>query len=366
MRAELLLVAALRGEPAPWPVDAEPALASAVVDAASSHDVAALVASAAAVNDWPQAVRSVLQDLRRLAAATEAVRRQDLIRLVEAFADAGVRCLLLKGAPLAYTHYSQPWLRPRFDTDLLIHPSDRARADAVLRELGYALTVQVSGTLVANQLQYQRRDRYQLTDTIDLHWKITNPHLFADALTVDELEAAAQPVPQLGPCARALSNVHALILACVHRVAHHQNSDRLIWLYDIHLLVSAMTPAEHVAFTALARRKRLRAICAAGLDHARRQFNTRCSVEGLDAGAIDSHDAPEPTAAFLQPNLRRVDILRSDLRNVGGWTQKLRLIREHVLPPPAYLRARYGRRTPLVVAYVDRVVTGMAKWFRAP
>jgi hypothetical protein len=288
------------------------------------------------------------------------------MRLVDAFQQAGIRCLLIKGAHLAYTHYAQPWLRPRCDTDLLVAPADRERAGVALRTIGYVPSIQVSGSLVAHQLQYQRRDRFGLTDAIDLHWKITNPHLFADILTFDELATASRTIPQLGESARGPSNVHALILACVHRVAHHQNSDLLIWLYDIHLLVSAMTPEERGEFVALARAKGLRLICASGIDFARRRFGGPRAADWYDQLLSGSGDEVEPTAAFLRQGVRRVDILLSDLRNVSGWTRKARLIREHLFPPAAYVRARYGPHTPIVFAYVDRVATGVGKWFRTP
>jgi hypothetical protein len=194
---------------------------------------------------------------------------------------------------------------------------------------------------------------------------VTNPHVFANALTFDELAAAARAVPQLGDGVRCPSNVHALILACVHRVAHHHNSDRLIWLYDIHLLAGAMSPGEIAEFLEMARVKRLRAICASGLALARARFATAHSAGRLDLGQVDRNDAREPTAAFLKPDLRRIDVLRSDLRVVGSWTRKMRLLREHLLPPPAYVRARYGDDTPLVFAYVARIFAGVGKWFKA-
>lgn len=366
MRPEELLVAALRGDVAPWPVAARPAFESAVLDAAADHGVAPLLASAPAVHHWPHPLQLALRNIRRDEAAVEAIRRQDLLRLLAAFHLAGVRCFPIKGAHLAYTHYAQPWLRPRFDTDLLVAADDRERAEAVLQALEYTRSNQVSGMLVAHQLQYQRRDQYGLTDVVDLHWKVTNPHLFADALTMDELTTAAQAVPQLGDPARGLSNVHALILACVHRVAHHQNSDRLIWLYDIHLLGSAMTPGERAEFLELARVKRLRAICAAGVESAQSQFGTQYPAGWLDRLQTRGDGEIEPTAAFLQQGLRRIDILMSDLRALGGWTRKLRLIWEHLFPPAAYVRERYGHNTPLLFAYVDRVLTGVGKWFRAP
>ena len=363
MRADELLAAALRDEAAPWPAGADGAFAAALFDEARRHGVAALVATAAAVGEWPEELRLAFLKARRDDAAIEALRRDDLRRLLTALHNEGIRSLLMKGAQLAYTHYAQPWLRPRFDTDLLIAPDDRERADATLRAIGYAPSPHVSGTLVVHQFQYRRRNRYGLADVIDLHWKVTNPHVFADVLAFDELNTAARVIPQIGEHASGLSNVHALMLACVHRVAHHQNSDLLIWLYDIHLLATAMTQEERQQFAELARAKRLRSICASGLDHARHRFATY-HPEGWRDRLECSGDV-EPTAEFLQHDLRRVDILLSDLRTISGWTRKLRLLREHLVPPPAYVRARYGPDMPLVFAYVDRVVTGVGKWFRA-
>jgi hypothetical protein len=325
-----------------------------------------LVANCRALRQWPDAAQRAFLSIRRDQAAMEALRRDDLLRLLGALRQEGIPCLLIKGAQLAYTHYAQPWLRPRFDTDLLISPADRERADAVLRAIGYTATNQVSGTLVAHQYQYQRRNQYGLADVIDLHWKVTNPHVFADALPFDELWAAAGPISQLDEHARGPSNVHALMLACVHRVAHHQNSELLIWLHDIHLLAGALTPEERGQFVEMSRVKRLRSICASGLDHAQRRFAACYPAGWRDQLDVRAGDDSEPTAAFLQNDLRRFDVLLSDLRAVAGWAPKLRLLREHLFPPAAYVRARYGSDTPLLVAYVDRVLTGVGKWFRAP
>ena len=51
---------------------------------------------------------------------------------------------------------------------------------------------------------------------------------------------------------RGLSPVHALLVACIHRVAHHRGTERLIWLLDIHLLASRLEERE---WTALVSRK---------------------------------------------------------------------------------------------------------------
>ena len=79
-------------------------------------------------------------------------------------------------------------------------------------------------------------------------------------------------VPALGPEARGLSAPHAFVLACVHRVAHHDSSERLIWLYDIHLLASAMDAAAGKKWSISRRSKQLRSVCAHGLAQAQARF----------------------------------------------------------------------------------------------
>ena len=60
-------------------------------------------------------------------------------------------------------------------------------------------------------------------------------------------------------------------------------------------------------------------------------------------------------------------MLLSDLHALGSWDQRSELVQEHLFPPGDYMRRAYGFSNPLFlpVAYVDRAVTGIGKWFRA-
>jgi putative nucleotidyltransferase-like protein len=365
VNVEELIVPALRHEAVPWPTDATEALETALLDAAGDHGVAALLAAAPAVECWPNRVRAALGRVRRLEAAAEVIRKQDLVRMLDHLGGAGIRGLLLKGAQIAYTHYPHPWLRPRLDTDLLVAPRDRSRADEVLRGLGYAPGTHFDGTLVTHQFQYHRTNRYGLTDVVDLHWKVANPQIFAEAFTFEELDADAIPLSALHANARGPSDAHALVLACVHRVAHHDNSDRLIWLYDIHLLADAMNAACREKVAGVADAKRLRSVCAHGVAHARARFATTAPRDWLDRLEAIREDR-EPTAAFLQNGRTKMDILISDLRTLPAWRPKVRLIREHLFPPVAYMRRAYGSVNPILLpfTYVHRIATGVGKWFR--
>jgi hypothetical protein len=353
--ADDLVLRALRHEPAPWPQSARDDLASAVVDAGEAHGVVALVGVSPSVHEWPATVRALLRRRLHAEAIVEPRRREALTEIVEAFGAADVPVLLLKGAHLAYSHYPHAWLRPRADTDLLVRPDDRAGADGVLRRLGYRPHTHYDGALVTHQFQYERD-----TELVDLHWKIANPHAFADVFAFDELDAAAVPVDALGPHARGPSNSHALVLACVHRVAHHDNTDRLIWFYDIHRLIAAMSPAELRGAAALADAKRVGAVCRSSLLEAAERLATDVPSEWTRRDV----NRGEPTADFLELHRTKIDLLRSDLRALDGWRPRLRLICEHAFPPAAYIRHTYGISSPLLLplAYVYRFARGLGRW----
>jgi hypothetical protein len=363
---EELIVSALRRIPAPWPEHPAEGFDVAVVNAATAHGVLALLATTSAIERWPDPVRATLGKARRDEAAAEPIRRQDLIKVLAELRGAGIQALPMKGALLAYTHYPNPWLRPRLDTDLLVSPVDRSRADEVLRALGYRPGTHFGGDFVTHQFRYERPSAFDFNDVVDLHWKIANPHVFADTFSFEELAHDAVSVPALGPDARGLSAAHSLVIACVHRVAHHDSSERLIWLYDIHLLASVMDPASGERVADLVQAKQLRSVCAHGLMQAQARFST--SAQGTWVDRLQrTVEGNEPTAAFLRTDLKKVDILVSDLRTLSSWRQRLALIREHLFPPVAYMRKTYGVSNPVLLpfTYVIRAVTGARKWFRS-
>lgn len=365
MKPELLLATALRDGTAPWPPDVPLTFASDLLDAADDHGVMELLSMAPAVRNWPDNVESAVLQRRREAAAAEIIRQSELAEVLSALKASGLNVLLLKGSGIAYTHYPQPWLRPRLDTDLLVELGDRSRAVATLDSLGYQPANHFGGQLVTYQSQFRRADRHGFVHRLDLHWKASNPQVFADALPFRELDRDAVLIPQLGAGARTLSAAHALLLACIHRVAHHANSDRLIWLYDIRLLVDGMSPdmLEHAAL--LAASKNLRSVCANGVGRSLELVGSGIPRPGIDRLLQPDGDG-EATTEFLRKDRAKVDELLSDLHALQGWGPRLRLIREHLLPPAAYMRQAYGFSNPILLpfAYAFRAVTGAGKWFR--
>ncbi|MFN2164879.1 MAG: nucleotidyltransferase family protein [Anaerolineae bacterium] len=272
---------------------------------------------------------------------------------------AGVTPLVIKGSALGQTHYGHSGLRPRSDTDLLVAEADRDKAVDALLRAGFRQGGGIDGRLVTCQVVLVQEDPPGFPHVYDLHWRISNRQAVAARLSYQELLDRAIRVPALGPHARAPCAVDALLLACAHRAAHHADHERLIWLYDIHLLVESLSEAELDEFVTLAIDKQLSGICKAGIYRAQELFGTRHPA--LDAW-LSAGDPPEPLSRALLAGHGHLGGLGSDLRALNSWADQGRLLREHLFPSARYMRDRYGirHRWLLPLAYGHRIVKGFA------
>src|SRR4029077_4865821 len=100
---------------------------------------------------------------------------------------------------------------------------------------------------------------------LDVHWKIANRHVIARATSHGDLASRSVAVPALGEAAREVSHADALFLACLHRAAHHHDSEELLWLYDIHLIAEPLPSHDWACIVAAARRGAVQTICHRGL-----------------------------------------------------------------------------------------------------
>jgi hypothetical protein len=306
-------------------------------------------------------IRAMLSLASLEAVAADLMCERELRRCLAALERAGVRPLVVKGGQLSYTHYPRPDLRPRVDTDILIPIDMRATVDHVLTAEGYELSGHASGDLMISQAPYAKR-AHGLLHAMDVHWRIANPQVFSGVLSYEELAAPAVPIPALGAGARGLSDVHALLLACVHRVAHHYDSDCLIWLYDIHLIAPGLDRAAWNAFADLAVARGVATVCRVSLDRAADRFGTAVPAGVLTR--LGPSQTDEASVAYLDPDRRHVHLIVTDLRALPSWHKRWHLLREHLFPPAEYMRDVYApaSRAPLALLYARRALRGARKW----
>jgi hypothetical protein len=332
-----------------------------MIAAARRHRVHLLLADSLSTMERGEPGTTELTRELRQAAALELRSTEAITGLLDGFAAAGVDALLIKGAGLAHIVYPASHLRARADTDILIEHAGLAPAERVLVDQGWHRPVERNVALTAAQSHYSRSRG--AAHHIDLHWRVANPLLFAQALSFAELRARAVSVPALGAHARTTGFADALFLACLHRVAHHGDEIQLLWIWDLHLLIQRMSPEDRAVFVSLAERERMRAVCGRGVALAAECFGTPGASELAEAlGQRTAGD--EPSARFIRDS-RPVTALLSDLESLREWQGRVAYLAEHLFPSRAYMQSVYPGcpQVLLPLAYGYRIARGAPKWF---
>jgi len=330
MAANRQICRVLRGEKPGWPFQPDDLTTNAFFEHTRRHSVAPLVGRAVAGLDWPLGLKETYKR-RVLVQAMWEMRHHSLIsEVVAELAVKGVVALVIKGSALAYSVYPDPLLRRRGDTDLMIAETSLPQADAVLLRLGFKREGSFAPTLVY-QSSYISDDG---NHAIDLHWRISNSPVLANVLTFDELNERAVPIPLLCDKALAPSLVDSLMIGSFHRAAHKAVAeDRLIWLYDVHLLASSFRPRDWEMLTNLCARKEIAGVVAETLMTAQRRFGTDIPASAMDDLATEK--AGRVTRYLAARPIRRLWMELSATDHAG----KAR----RLFPSRKYLEERFGR-----------------------
>ena len=214
----------------------------------------------AGVTDWPVLVESAARDgvlglvrreLGRLQIPLPADARRLLERLhasealwqahvihaldaaLDALEDGGIRTVVLKGPALVERLYPDPFLRCSSDLDILVAEADIDGAVAALGPLGYTVET-------GPPARYARRHHHHLhlsgrPPVLELHFRAYAG--FGVTMPAEDLldRARAHRTAGGARCLVLSAEDEALYLA-VHAAGHC--FDRLLWLYDLKLLVA--------------------------------------------------------------------------------------------------------------------------------
>ncbi|GAB4524424.1 MAG: hypothetical protein Fur0018_07970 [Anaerolineales bacterium] len=145
---------------------------------------------------------------------------QELGRILEAFEQAGIEVIVLKGAALAQTLYEDIGLRPMSDIDLLVRPEDVWRVWKIICSLGYQSKV------VGDELQCFKDGNI----LVELHWTV---HWFYLSWRKDWLNWLWKHSQILSRC-RHLAPSGSQVFLIGHLGNHYFLRElQLLWLYDI-------------------------------------------------------------------------------------------------------------------------------------
>jgi hypothetical protein len=360
----------LSGRYVPWPRVFDGDATARFVQRSTYHGIAGLLADIVALrSDWPAPLRDALREQAVAQWLWHTEHEQVLRDALAALDHAGAQPIVFKGAALAYSHYSVPHARARADSDVLISPAALDAAIKALQVRGFHAAAAVNGTLVTTQRTFVRQAA-GTCHSIDLHWQLSNSPVVAGLLSHEELARDSVPLRELGPGAVAAGAAHALLIAIVHRATHRTQpfydgsrayiaADRLVWLYDIHVLHSAMADGDRKRFSQLARRAP--SACADALAEAHSRF--AIAEKPLTATATRIPQPQDPISQYLEAG--RVGQWWLDLGALGTSARRLAWLRETLFPGKDYMHARYGSRRPLPWMYARRAIGGIAKAVRS-
>jgi len=149
---------------------------------------------------------------------------REWMRLLAAFAEAGIEVISFKGPALALTAYRNLSLREFTDLDLLVRPSEVATAREVLTGHGYTLDSPVADHTTAGLIRSKNQQISFIKEQerglhVDLHWGL--PSDTASALpNVDQFLDSSIVETEDQVSFRSLAPEHLLLVLCLHGTKH--------------------------------------------------------------------------------------------------------------------------------------------------
>ena len=354
-----LLAAVLRGDAPALPTDADPAV---VVERILYHGIAGLIAEQArGLGDWPSAVIVPLREQAVAQAMWELRHRPLLAGLLDAFADAGVRALLLKGSALAYDLYPEASTRSRGDSDVLVASAHVSAARRTLEQRGFVR--EING--MEAQEEWSIIDQSGSSHVIDMHWQLLNAPGLSRVMPFAACAQRPLALARLGAGAMAMRRTATLLHTCIHRAVHlttpyfvdgvtYYGGDRLIWASDIGLLAASLSEAEWDEFAAMALDQGVAMVALNGLDFAARTLG--CEVPSRVRKRLAAATNESASAYLLSAGQVRRTL--ADWRAIPGVGRKLGYAAARLLPPARFMRSKYPAMAerPLAALYFRRVI----------
>lgn len=318
----------------------------ALVQRAKPEGVSPLLFAALEKQSWdrvPPAVIETLQTGYRSSALAGRSSYYALAELLPELAAQQIPLILLKGAALAAWLYPTPALRPFGDLDVLIRQADISTVSGILRSHGYTPGQELAAGFrdaYYSEMSFTRRTPPRTA--LDLHWNLFVPLFYRRRMDVEwfwrhtqALALDAQTILILDPTAQ-------LVHLAVHASLNHQNSPRLIWLYDLALLLDRYSAQiDWDAVQVFARASRLTRPIGHILDQMQATWGIRPPNSYANAFKPSNRDVSERVAFALTAATHNQARGLSDALSAPG-IGKLTYVLRHLFPSPTYMRQRYA------------------------
>jgi hypothetical protein len=273
------------------------------------------------------------------------------VRVLRAFASAGVRSILLKGPTLERELYTDRARRPYRDTDVLVAPDNLERAGRALMSIGLELSFDHRDHSRIFEPHAQEWGPPDGPNTVDLHWRL--PGVDAEPSRAWEVLVQRTVPFAIGGQQTESPDRPGLAMMVALHAAHHGFGFGTVDA-DLERAVTRFDHETWAAAAALATDLEAGQAFAAGL---------RLTPQGAalaDALDLDRTMSRQRKLLLAAPPPGAFRLL--ELGNASG-TARLQEVRAAVLPSPGFMRATYpvARRGPagLAAAYGARLMAAV-------
>jgi Uncharacterised nucleotidyltransferase len=159
----------------------------------------------------------------------------ELFHILDAFGQAGIETILVKGPIVSFLAYGDPAVRSYVDIDLLVRDAEILPASRILTALGFEADVPEAAILagkIPGEYLFQRAGAQQI---VELHTEKTFRY-YPRPMRIEDLFARQRRVPLEGRGVPALCLEDELVLNCIHGAKHFW--ERLMWPADIAAIVA--------------------------------------------------------------------------------------------------------------------------------
>lgn len=238
----------------------------------------------------------------------------ELFRILDAFGQAGIETILVKGPVVSFLAYGDPAVRSYVDLDLLVRDRAILPASRIMTGLGFEADVPEAAILagkIPGEYLFKRAGAQQL---VELHTEKTFRY-YPRPMRIEDLYVRQRLVRLEGRDVPALCLEDELALNCIHGAKHFW--ERLMWPADIAAIV-----ARHPEIAWERVRQAARDVGAERMLH----------VGLLLAESLFGVPVPAEMAATTNPDGAARDLVRQ----VEGW-----LPSAGYKPPPLLQRAKF-------------------------
>lgn len=304
-------------------------------------------------NELPPGVADRLDASYRQNRARAIILLSEAARIMPLFEARGIPCIPLKGAALGEDLYGDPAMRPMSDVDLLIPHSAIPQAREIMLGAGYT---EETGDLregfeeeFRSELSFLRTHPHPAR--IEIHWALLN---FGGH---EEWTAGAFERSVVTPRGRRLGDEDTLLYLAAHSAYHHQN-DRLIWEFDIALLLQSKGAAlNDVLLGSLAEQYRLLMPFRWALETGQRlgappQPHLAAVLGNQRVGRLERwalRFARDPELASVVRTLLTI-------RSTPGWRKRFRLVSAKLFPDRRHLELRHHAHGFWPLVYASRLL----------